>query len=479
MKRILLSMGSILFVSALLAGGTGAYLSDFQTSTGNTFASGILSLKFDNESYYTDVWGNLALSTSTTWGLQNPVALAGKKFFNFFDVKPGDIGEDTISIHINNNNAWTCMNIKLTGTQENGQPEPESLVDQTTGANQGELQNALHFAFWADDGDNVYEKGEKVFVEGTSSDIFNGSWWTLADSASNIWSEPGGSQSGGGGYQCDDKGHWYNSDKDSYGHDKGGHKKNDPLDGGETYYIGKAWCFGSLVAAPLNQDNKGKTGNNGPLKRGTGFTCNGAPLGNEFQSDGVTLDVTFNAVQARDNNSFLCSSSTTTPPGGPTTGTSTLFADNFESYGVEHFFDDDYNDPKWDVSGNDVHTHKISGTLVANLEGGHTPATQRLITQSISTLGYHDITLSYTRTTDDDGGPVNPQTLVVEYSVNGGGSWATLETVSGESPAANKSFSLSPAADNKAGIKVRFTFNGTNGTNHAYIDNVALTGVTP
>jgi hypothetical protein len=317
MKRILLSIGSLLFAGAILAGGTGAFIADTQTSSGNTFASGVVSLKFDNESYYTDNWGKLALSTSTTWGLNQPALLAGKKFFNFLDVKPGDIGEDTISLHVNDNNAWGCMNIKLTGTQENGQPEPEVKVDPTAGANQGELQNALHFAFWADDGDNVYEKGEKIFIEGTSTSIFNGSWWTLADAGSNIWHEQGGSSSGGGGYQCDSKGHWYNSDKDDKGKDKGNHKTNDPLLGGGTYYIGKAWCFGTLTAAPVSQDKKGKTGNNGPLVRGTGFTCNGAPLGNEYQSDGMTIDVSFTAVQARDNNSFVCSGSPSSPPAPP------------------------------------------------------------------------------------------------------------------------------------------------------------------
>ena len=142
MKKILLSMGSILFAGALLAGGTGAFLGDAQTSTGNTFASGIVDLLVDNESYVTNDIGKLVSSTSTSWALSK---LPGKLFFNFGDVKPGDIGEDTISLHVNTNNAWSCMAINLTGTPENGQPEPEALVDPTAGANDGELQNYLYF----------------------------------------------------------------------------------------------------------------------------------------------------------------------------------------------------------------------------------------------------------------------------------------------------------------------------------------------
>ena len=139
MKKILLSLGSILATAAIVAGGTGAFLADSGTSTGNTFATGVIDLKIDNESYYTNDWGKLIFSSSTSWGLSS---LAGKLFFNFTDLKPGDVGEDTISLHVNNNNAWACMNVSLTGTPENGQNEPEAATDPTSGANDGEIGRA-------------------------------------------------------------------------------------------------------------------------------------------------------------------------------------------------------------------------------------------------------------------------------------------------------------------------------------------------
>jgi immune inhibitor A len=71
------------------------------------------------------------------------------------------------------------------------------------------------------------------------------------------------------------------------------------------------------------------------------------------------------------------------------------------------------------------------------------------------------------------------QTLTVAYSVNGGASWTTLEAVTGESPWTGKSFSLSPSADNKTALKIRFTLVGDNATNRAFIDNVTVTGVSP
>ena len=78
MKKILLSLGSIFFVAALLAGGTGAFLADEETSTGNTFASGVIDLTIDNESYYTNDLGKLTYSSSTSWSLSS---LLGKLFF--------------------------------------------------------------------------------------------------------------------------------------------------------------------------------------------------------------------------------------------------------------------------------------------------------------------------------------------------------------------------------------------------------------
>ena len=276
MKKIILSLGSILFVAALVAGGTLATYNNTNknSSTGNTFATGIIDLLVDNESYVTDDDGKLVYSPSTSWTLS---PLAGKLFFNFLDLKPGDIGEDTISLHVKNNKAWACMNIKITATPENGQTGPEDLVDPTGSTNGGELQKYLYFVFWADDGDNVLEKGERVFKKGLAKDIFDGKNWTLSDSSGNIWS--------------------------SY--------KKDPLLPDVTKYIGKAWCFGTMSQSPVNQDGFGKKVNstNGPLVRGSGVLCNGKPVGNIVQSDGIKANVTFYVEQSRNNSDFRCKDS--------------------------------------------------------------------------------------------------------------------------------------------------------------------------
>ncbi len=271
MKKILLSLSILAFVGVVVVGATGAWFTNTETSTGNTFTAGIIDLKVGNESYITDSEGNLVLSTTgTSWG---PSDLLGKYFFNFTDLKPGDVGEDTISLNVQNNPAWACLDLTVTETPENNpQTEPEALVDFTVGDNQGELQNELNFVFWKDDGDNVLEKDEEdsVFWKNSIQGISDSPTLALADSLGGVL------------------------------------ENGSPLNPGETYYIGKAWCQGDLALIPVDQDFQGNIGTNGPLDRGTGIACNGASIGNASQTDGVVADVTFSVEQSRHNEKFLC-----------------------------------------------------------------------------------------------------------------------------------------------------------------------------
>ncbi len=267
MKRILLSLGTIVFIGASVVSATGAFFNDTETSTGNTFAAGDIDLRIDNESYATNNAGVLVASPNNSWALSD---LTSQLFFSFDDLKPGDIGEDTISVHAGSNDAWACMAADITATPDNGINEPEADAgDVTDGAQGGELQNYLNFVFWRDDGDNVFENDEAQITQwvGQAGTLFNGAWAPIADAQNGA-----------------------------------------VISGGTTRYVGKAWCFGTLAAAAVAQDGQGKTGNNGPLARGTGFTCSGVGNQNNAQTDGVLVDVSFYATQARNNGSFVCSS---------------------------------------------------------------------------------------------------------------------------------------------------------------------------
>ena len=281
--RILVALATIVFVGAIAASATGAFFSDTETSTGNTFAAGDIDLQIDNESYVTSTsTGLLVASPANSWAISN---LTNQLFFSFIDVKPGDVGEDTISVHVGSNNAWACMAANITGKPENTVVDPETDAGDTAanGPQDGELQNFLNFTFWKDDGDNVYETGESQITQltGSAGTIFNGAWLPLADTTTGTSSV---------------------------------------LVGNSTNYIGKAWCFGTLTLAPVAQDGIGKTASstNGPLVRGTGVSCNGSGSNNIAQTDGIAIDVSFQAVQSRNNPQFLCSS---LPPLGGATST--------------------------------------------------------------------------------------------------------------------------------------------------------------
>ncbi len=275
MQRIILSLMLIVGVAgALTYGATNAFFSDTESSVGNTFAAGAIDLKVDNESYYNGV-----LNASTTW---EQTDLTIEKFFDFLDLKPTDYGEDTISLHVATNDAYLCANVTLTSNDDNGINEPESEVDQTDGPGNGELADLVNFLWWADDGDNVLEEDETVITQGNLGQLGVGNSYplALADSDENIWTGEGG-----------------------------------PVPGNETLYIGKAWCFGDIAPAPLAQDDEndamspaGDNNNNataGEPEDG-GITCDGTQLGNESQTDSLTADVSFFAVQARHNDGFQC-----------------------------------------------------------------------------------------------------------------------------------------------------------------------------
>ncbi len=277
MKRILLGIGMIVFVSAIAAGATGAFFSDTETSTGNTFTAGAIDLKVDSTQHY-----NNAVCTNGVWVLaagqtiavdQYPVlgsACTGSwtltdlgptnQFFNFGDVKPGDRGENTVSLHIDNNNAWACLDLRTTGNNENTLVEPESDAgDVTLDPSGGELAQNIKVFSWLDNastsgaipGDNIWQAGEPMLFSPVAlSGLGSTTTLPLADSVTN-----------GGATMAP----------------------------GVTSYIGLFWCAGNLTAVA------------GVI------TCDGSAMGNQSQTDSATTTVSFRVVQSRNNPTFQCS----------------------------------------------------------------------------------------------------------------------------------------------------------------------------
>lgn len=267
MSKLLKSILGLAVVAALAIGGTVAYYNDTETSKDNTFTAGKLDLQIDNTSYY-----NGELSQINTWQMADFDDGKGPKdgqylFFDFNDLKPGDWGEDTISLHVLNNDSWVCGDITLTANDENDLTRSELRLQDSSPS--GELAQEINFVWWADDGDNVLEDNETVIQQANLGNApMNISVpIVLADSTKNIWNPQGG-----------------------------------PLPGNSTKYVGKAWCFGKMTLAPR------PAGENSPLGvvANSGILCDNKDATNISQTDSAKMDVSFRAIQARHMDTFTC-----------------------------------------------------------------------------------------------------------------------------------------------------------------------------
>jgi len=293
MKKILLSMLTISAVATLAFFGTKAYFSDSEVSAGNTFTAGAIDLKIDSTASYNGLvcakdggvykWTNpnniqftdsyllkmIGTACNSSWEWTD---LNGGKFFSFGDVKPGDSGENTISMHIYNNDAYACF--KVDGLTETGNDitEPESETGETVST--GNLGDNLYVMAWKDNGgndpgDNIYQVGEDIiFGPAKAKDVLDNQKYTYADSTTG--SPLLGSQNGE-----------------------------------NPYYLGISWCAGLMTVNPQGVIN-----------------CDGVTMGNDSQTDSLQANLTFDVVQSRDNTNFEC-------PGNieVTTGTSLSVVD--------------------------------------------------------------------------------------------------------------------------------------------------------
>ncbi|MCS7092649.1 MAG: CalY family protein [Patescibacteria group bacterium] len=305
MKKILMSLLTIGAVGSLAFGATSAFFSDTETSTNNKIVAGQLDLKVDSTAHYAgmvcknNVWADedndqtnnprpelLGKTCSGTWTSTDLGPT--NQFFNLSDVKPGDTGENTLSLTVLDNDAWACIVMKNLKNDENQCTEPESdpqsgndttCGNDPVGAGLGELAQNLYFTAWLDQGnqagwqnsdnDNTNDdpgEGDNKWQgptlepllfsnqQGPASDVLNGKVYALADSTN-------------GNY----------------------------LAGGVTNYIGLQWCAGQMTIS------------------GNTISCNGATMGNNTQTDSLTADVSIYVEQRRNNPAFKCAGANLLP----------------------------------------------------------------------------------------------------------------------------------------------------------------------
>ena len=75
-KKILVSLSVIAAVAAIAIGGTIAYFSDTETSAGNTFSTGVIDIKIDEQNPWTESWNIVDMKPCETgyitFNIQNP-----------------------------------------------------------------------------------------------------------------------------------------------------------------------------------------------------------------------------------------------------------------------------------------------------------------------------------------------------------------------------------------------------------------------
>ena len=173
-------------------------------------------------------------------------------FFDYGDLKPGDSGENTISLHVYNNDAYMCATVDNVADLDNTQTEPEADVPDVDGLLSGELDSELNFFIWEDDGDNILEAEENILVDGANGEGIEGVY--------DLYTSLTG-----------------------------------PLTGSSTAYLGVYWCYGDVTLV------------------GTTLSCSGESVTNVSQTDSLKADITFYIEQARHNEEFTCVTPTTTP----------------------------------------------------------------------------------------------------------------------------------------------------------------------
>ncbi|RXK50379.1 vWA domain-containing protein [Halorientalis pallida] len=199
-RKVLAGLGGIGLASAGAGLGTSAFFSDGESFLGNSLTAGTLDLKLDYKATYQGGEGRLAAVQAMGYPDAEVIAddpgrylldqapspgdlqewenyVQGDDFafcsaeadeflvngdeipvFSLEDIKPGDSGEVTISLHICDNPAYLRLIGDIVENAENDQNDPEIADEGVDSDGIGELADEIQVCVWYDeDCDNVYE----------------------------------------------------------------------------------------------------------------------------------------------------------------------------------------------------------------------------------------------------------------------------------------------------------------------------------
>ena len=161
MKKIIFSLAIIAAAAAVVIGGTTAFFSDTETSNNNTFTAGSLDLRFQVD------------GATAPFADVNGAPLFDGVSMYLGDMKPGDKGEKTVKLWVDNNPACGTVGINVKEDKDNTCTEPEATdegADCPMGGAEGELNDAVNFAVWSDPNcNNILDTNETILVSGPLS----------------------------------------------------------------------------------------------------------------------------------------------------------------------------------------------------------------------------------------------------------------------------------------------------------------------
>lgn len=172
--KILGSMLLIGLVSLSAVAGTWAYFNDEEASLDNVFTAGVIDLQVDASRIVYDEYGAI-VGHEVMFSPQDSVEITPgvyslPKFFNYcsvpdHDIKPGQCGEVTISLHVGeSNDANLFMDIVNIRDSMGVTSEPELMANPENDIN--DLSTKLQIIVWKDCGAcNGGVPGDNIFVE--------------------------------------------------------------------------------------------------------------------------------------------------------------------------------------------------------------------------------------------------------------------------------------------------------------------------
>lgn len=158
MKKIIGLGIAVAVVIALVTTGTFALFSDTETSSPNTFTAGIIDLEVDAEN-----------PTGVIFAAQDDPLPEIFDYLPASDIKPGDDGEVTLSLHLKANSNDADLWMQITNLVDDGglNPESETGTDDV-------ISDAIEVLIWLDEGSTVgwqgtgtdSEEGDNIWQDG-------------------------------------------------------------------------------------------------------------------------------------------------------------------------------------------------------------------------------------------------------------------------------------------------------------------------